>query len=612
MIEIFAIILSAVGIAWARKGDIAQTLREPESRPTLEQRLKSPQARYVRNLSMCLAQTRRILQSGTREVLAVYFLSTILLSFFMIFSWKQNGNIFATSDQLATTQINERNFYFITVSILFTFNFYINKKWEKIERYIKKNIDINLAITTRIISCVFISLSTYFLFGSKLITAIFFIISVICSTSDCISNQDIKTRNEESKAIKNKKKSICKASAFGPLALLLVATSTIREYILQHSTLEYAAIALILLLPSLSATLCWLGLKGKHIGCFEDLPKFSRATVSMGLHICNSFSGFAASVTIAATVPHLLPDQGVAVSVGFFLTSAIFLAGARTLAGSGLVVFAVTLVTAAFMLPTLLSGNTETASGRIYEFILIWFWLPTLTSSFSICTIFTTRKLLTKIKKNPTSIVPLFTTDACLALALFLLQYISIFSTLRAYSNIGGVRFNFNSFINEHIASPFDMNSWITFICIITLIPTTCHFGVLVSSGISQFISKKLRKRTLKHLKSSVREDSSIPQADIDSIAWKMTAFDPISSTMFFISAAYVAIKAVLGQYELARSTIGYLLIKITSGSQSPYLHATISIIAFGVSIALYFAIKNLTNRTSTVESLTQNKQFTR
>ncbi|MFC1672664.1 hypothetical protein ACFL12_00790 [Pseudomonadota bacterium] len=560
MLEFLALLAAIATIIWTRKQDIVSALDGVQYRNHVLNELTEPPNRYRKILSSALKVLDIYLERGPNTYFALLFISLVYNSALFGIAWAFFGDVQFT--QNINTSIEDKpwiaNLLFIAAVIAIPSCYFLSKQGREIEDSLSSLFSAleNKAareVISRIFITIIVTASIYFHSGHEWFAAAVFFFSILQVFSigeDCTDDELIGKQHPRRLAI---------SAAFGPTALLAVVFSLIVGRV--GGTVEVVIPAVIVFMSTLSGIMAYVGQKislspkgresRRNNSSFPALkegqkdylgraPVQYRMFISMGLHIAHHYSGFALAVSLAAFLPAVMNHFGLEIlssNVAVLLTCAIFMAGARTIAGSGLVIFVVMIFSSSILFFTSKQDFFSTWAVPL----LFWAILPIVNSIFDTITWSLSRFFARKIVDNKHSFaafwIILDIISAYLVIVALVVCVVFALNTYQTYSTAAQGEFPIDlgyllSVAKEH---PFGQGLWIILMLVSTTIPTLAHLFIAASVGISNtrpsFSAKKLHTAVV-----SLSGDA--PQATKESIGWRLAIFDPTTGFFVFLALA--------------------------------------------------------------------------
>ncbi len=553
MISFFALVASIVTIVWARKIDIAAGLNDEASRKQIIGDLDAPPRTYRKYLNRGVRLVDRLLQRGAFTYFALLFVALIYSSFLFLLYWT-HGQKVSTFMVSSTNEMPEpwiRKLIFIGILVLFFACFLLAKRGASVYEERISRLPASLiwyAVLSALATSV-VAFSIYFLAGNRYFSFVVILFSV---GPILLSN----VRRSEEYLLSRSRIKLAFNASFGPTALFIVIFSLIAGKATQ--TPVFATIAIVALVSLLSGATAYAGAR-KSSGSFLETPVWSRPAISMGLYIANNFPGFCLAVSLAAFFPILLGKVGaddVSVVAAVLLTSAIFLAGAKTLAGSGFVIFFVLSAVSITLYNASITDFFSTWSGPL----IFWVVFPFVNSIFDFATWTSSRLFAARILKNEHSnavfwlfldIVVAFLLICLLAMSL---TYIFRLYEIRSIVENGSAVINTKELVSSIEADPFGFGGWFIFMMLSTFVPTIGHLVFAVMGGVSSFVPVAVRRKIRRDIMREAKKEGGISRYNVELFSWRLAYVDHITGIVVFVALMLGFVFLAYGNiYELLR-----------------------------------------------------------
>lgn len=545
MLELFGFIISAVALIWQRKADIVSSLNSAHNRLLIVRRLEHPITPYAAYLRRVVRFVDRHIQTGLRSFFSLLFLSLVYNSVLLLTTWSLGGaSIFEIgSGSVANTpQPQRENFAFITIACSLLC-YLASSKGRELEAATPipsvKAVPF-LNITRSLISAMAVSIFFYITHSTALTLVIF----LACLASCFTGHTGALNCDEEELYTEKYRLQVVISGAFGPVALLMVVLSLVAPR-LQSSSLGLVA-AGAFIFSGASGVLCLYGLS-TGLQKMERMPLATRAPLSMAFYIVKNYTGFLLAITLAMSAPILLKNNASEVNLialSIILTCCIFLAGARTLAGSGLVCA----VVVASLSLALWVMSPDDFFGTWQWVILFWVLIPSVNAGFDFLTWFTSRYFARRILRgqaqNVHAWLALDTIAAYLILCSLAFTIVFMLTVFNYYAQLRGLGGGIN--VKEMIwvswEDPYGAGIYPLLMLASTLVPTIGHFVIVVVGGIGGAIPSSWRRKLRLDIRRAF-EDQSSATWTVEGLSWRLAAIDHVTGVFLFVALAYFTVK---------------------------------------------------------------------
>jgi len=558
MVELLAFLAAIATLIWTRKQDIVSGLDTPQYRNFICDHLTKPKNYYRHILRRALRFINKYLEHGPKTYFSLLFVSLIFNSLIFSIVWVFYGDTqFSRTPYIDESTVPWAiNLIFIAAVLGVPACYYFSKYGHEFETFVSEKVfsvgslGLRRALV-RLMSTIIISLSILYYSNSIEFALSVFVFAFL---QIFVAGEHM---DEDGLLAEPSPLRLSISALFGPTALLAVVFSIVVGN--ASGAVNIVIPIVICVMSIISGTFAYIGAKisarppgpNASADLLGRAPLYCRMFISMGVHIANNYTGFAIAVSIAAAVPAIINTFGLgtlSANIAILLTASIFVAGARTVAGSGLVIFVVIIFTSSILFA--ISPKDFFTTWAVP--LMFWSILPVINSIFDAITWSISRMFANQIVSNNHSFAAFWIIMDVIASFLIICGLVAILTialssymqwSLSAYG-ISNIDLEYLLYIAE--TKPLDEGLWITLMLISTIIPTVAHLVIVSSAGLGRAMPATW-KRKLRFDVWSLENDR--PSATKESIGWRLALFD--RTTGFFVYAglfyalAWVAYAAV-------------------------------------------------------------------